>query len=188
VIVWQRLKLVVSGPVGAGKTTFIQSLCDDSVVETDEVASEAIGKEKTTVAMDFGRAFFGDLELFVFGTPGQERFSFAWDVLMEGAFGLVFLVAGDRPASFPAARRMLDYFVSNFAVPVVVGVTRQDLPRVWAPEDVAAYLRLSPKEVLGLNATSRADSRRALLRVLELWGVGGEGESAAEGTVPKAPQ
>jgi len=74
------LKLVVSGPVGAGKTTFIQSL-----VETDEWASVVLDGAPTHL----------------FGTSGQERFDFVWDVLVEGALGLVVLVGGTSPLTFP---------------------------------------------------------------------------------------
>jgi signal recognition particle receptor subunit beta len=95
------LKLVVSGPVGAGKTTFIGSLSEIPVVETDELASEDIGKERTTVALDFGLLTLDGVPIHLFGTPGQERFDFVWDILVEGALGLVLLVAGDSPKDFP---------------------------------------------------------------------------------------
>jgi hypothetical protein len=170
----ERLKLVVSGRVGAGKTTFIRSLSEVPVVDTDEFSSEEIGKEKTTVAMDFGMLRVAGAGILIFGTPGQERFSFAWDILMEGAFGLVFLVRGDAPQEFAPGRRMLDYLTSNFPVPFVLGVTRQDLPQVWSPDEVAALFRVPPTQVLGLNATSREDSRKVLRKILELWGVGQE--------------
>ena len=88
------LKLVVSGPVGAGKTTFIQSLSEIPVVDTDEIATEDIGKEKTTVAMDFGMFTLDGIPMFMFGTPGQDRFDFMWEVLCEGALGLILLVSG----------------------------------------------------------------------------------------------
>jgi len=123
------LKLVVSGPVGAGKTTFISSLSEIPVVETDELASEDIGKEKTTVALDFGLLTLDGVPIHLFGTPGQERFDFVWDILVEGALGLVLLVAGDSPKDFPKARHILEYLTSRHPVPFVLGVTRQDLPR-----------------------------------------------------------
>lgn len=161
-------KLVVSGPVGAGKTTFIQALSEIPVVETDEWASEEIGKEKTTVALDFGLLRLDGVPVYLFGTPGQERFDFVWDVLVEGALGLVLLVAGDRPGDFPKARRILEYLTSRHPVPFVVGVTRQDLPRVWGPEEVADYFGLPGEQVVGMNATSPTSATLALVRMLEL--------------------
>lgn len=164
----RNLKLVVSGPVGAGKTTFIQSLSEIPVVETDELATETIGKERTTVALDFGILQLDGVPIYLFGTPGQERFDFMWDVLVEGALGLVLLVAGDGPGDFPKARHILEYLTSRHPVPFVVGVTRQDLPRAWSPEEVADYFGLPPEQVVGLNATSPTSAVIALIRMLEL--------------------
>lgn len=161
------LKLVVAGPVGAGKTSFVQSLSETEVVDTNELASEDIGKAFTTVAMDFGTLVLDSQPIYLFGTPGQDRFDFMWDVLCEGALGLVILVAGDKPSDFPHARRILEFITSRVPVPFVMGVTRQDLPRVWDPEDVADYFELPPHQVLGLNATSTTSSILALIQLLE---------------------
>jgi len=166
--VGRPLKLVVSGPVGAGKTAFIQSLSETEVVETDEVASEDIGKERTTVAMDFGTLSLDGIPLYLFGTPGQDRFDFMWEILCEGALGMILLVAGDNPKDFPHARNILEFVTSRVPVPFVVGVTRQDLPRVWEPEDVADYFGLDDDQVVGLNATSPTASVLALITLLRL--------------------
>ena len=162
------LKLVVAGPVGAGKTSFIQSLSEIPVVETDEWATENIGKERTTVALDYGLLSLDGVRIHIFGTPGQERFDFMWEVLVEGALGLVLLVAGDRPKDFPKARYALEFLTSRHPVPFVLGVTRQDLPRVWRPEEVADYFALPIEQVIGMNATSPTSATLALTRILEL--------------------
>jgi len=164
----EPLKVVVSGPVGAGKSTLIRTLSETEIVDTDARASEAIGKDLTTVAMDYGTLRLDDQLLYLFGTPGQERFDFMWDVLTEGALGLVLLVRGDRPQDFPQARRQLDYLLSQQPVPYVVGVTRQDRPPVWGPDEVALYLGQPPERVVGLNATEPASAVRPLVRLLEL--------------------
>ena len=161
------LKLVVAGPVGAGKTTFIQSLSEIPVVNTDEVSTEEIGKETTTVAMDFGMLTLDDVPLFLFGTPGQDRFDFMWEVLCEGALGLVLLVSGEHPKDFVHARNILEFVTSRISIPFVVGVTRQDLSKVWEPEDVADYFELEQSDVVGLNATSPTSSVYALIALLE---------------------
>ena len=164
----EPIKIVVSGPVGAGKSTFIRTLSETEIVDTDARASEAIGKALTTVAMDYGTLRLDGQLLYLFGTPGQERFDFMWDVLTQGALGMVLLVRGDKPEGFPQARRQLDYLLSQQPVPYVVGVTRQDRPPVWGPEEVALYMGQPPERVVGLNATDPGSAVTPLLRLLEL--------------------
>ena len=164
----QPLKLVISGPVGAGKTAFVKSLSETEVVETDELASEDIGKTMSTVAFDFGTLNLDGQPIHLFGTPGQDRFDFMWDMLCEGALGLILLVAGDKPKDFPHARRIFEFITSRINVPFMVGVTRQDLNRVWSPEDVADYFELPLEQVVGLNATSVTSSVHTLVHLLEI--------------------
>lgn len=161
------MKLVISGPVGAGKTTFVQALSETEVISTEADATEDIGKPTTTVAFDFGTLNLDGQELHLYGTPGQDRFDFMWDVLCEGALGLVLLVAGNKPQDFLHARHILEFITSRNPVPFIVGVTRQDLPDVWQPADVAAYFDLPSAQVLGLVATDAESSRGILIRLLE---------------------
>lgn len=164
----QPLKLIISGPVGAGKTTFIETLSETIVVNTDEMASEDIGKSHTTIALDFGTITIDGIPLYLFGTPGQDRFDFMWEILCQGAFGLVLLVAGDNPRDFPHARKILEFITSSIAVPFVVGVTRQDLARVWLPEDVADYFGLDYQQVVGINAHDPQSNINILITLLNL--------------------
>lgn len=162
------LKLVIAGPVGAGKTTFVQTMSQTEVIATEAEATEDIGKLNTTVAFDYGTLMLDGQELHLYGTPGQDRFNFMWDVLVEGALGLVLLVAGTRPQDFAPARNILEYITSRNPVPFVVGVTRQDCDRVWSPENVAAYFELPKEQVMGINATDPQSAQQVLIRLLEL--------------------
>ncbi|PTY06072.1 GTPase [Verrucomicrobia bacterium LW23] len=162
------VKLVISGPVGAGKTTFIQTLSDSPVVSTDEEASEDIGKAMTTVALDFGTLNVEDYPIYLFGTPGQERFDFMWEVLCEGAYGLILLIAGDRPRDFPQARRILEFITTQTPIPFLIAVTRQDMEQVWTPEEVSEYFGVDPSLACGLDARDQQSAYETLFRMFEL--------------------
>lgn len=162
------LKLVISGPVGAGKTTFIRTLSETPVIDTDVETTENINKTHTTVSFDYGTLDLDGQPLHLYGTPGQDRFDFMWDVLCDGALGLLLLIAGDQPRDFPHARRILEFITSRNPIPFMVGVTRQDLPHVWSPHDVASYFRLPEPHVTGLNATEGHSARDTLARLLTL--------------------
>ena len=93
-------KLIIAGPVGAGKTAAIRSLSDKGVVTTEEVASDDVSKMKktTTVAMDYGVMKLDSGEqVRLYGTPGQRRFDFMWEILSENALGLVLLLNAKEP-------------------------------------------------------------------------------------------
>ncbi|MDR2216082.1 MAG: ATP/GTP-binding protein [Nevskiaceae bacterium] len=162
------LKVVVSGPVGAGKSTFIRTLSQTEVVDTDERSSENIGKTHTTVALDFGQIDLGDYLIHLFGTPGQTRFDFMWDILSEGALGLLLLVACDRPGDFPHARRILEFVTSRQSVPFIVVSTRNDVAeKAWQPADIAAYFDLPLEQVIAINAENVDSAKRALIRLMQ---------------------
>ena len=95
-------KLVFAGPVGAGKTTAIQSLSDIEVVRTEARASDDVKKLKdnTTVAMDYGlmKLASGD-QVRLYGAPGQKRFDFMWEILTENALGLILMIKGNAPVT-----------------------------------------------------------------------------------------
>src|SRR5918992_49416 len=96
------VKIVVTGPFGVGKTTLIRTISEITVLSTERDISDhtKVHKERTTVAMDFGRITIDrDLVLYLFGTPGQERFDFMWEILGEGMLGYVVLVDSTRPDS-----------------------------------------------------------------------------------------
>jgi signal recognition particle receptor subunit beta len=122
--------------------------------------------------VDFGTMAISGHRLHLFGTPGQDRFDFMWDILCEGALGLVLLVAGDRPQDFVHARRIYDHITSQIALPTVLGVTRQDLPKVWRPQDVADFFGLTPDLALGLDARERNSCLPLLQRLFAIVSTG----------------
>jgi hypothetical protein len=123
------VKIVVTGPFAAGKTTLIRTISEITVLSTEKAVSdvELSRKTDTTVAMDFGRITIDrDLVLYLFGTPGQDRFDFMWEILSEGMLGYVLLVDAARPESLGEAASILDAFRAMAHVPFVVGYNRAD--------------------------------------------------------------
>ena len=110
----QAVKVVVTGPFAAGKTTLIRTISEITVLSTERGITDSTRKARkteTTVAMDFGRITIDrDLVLYLFGTPGQERFDFMWEILGEGMLGYVLLVDAEREDSLQEAVGILDAF------------------------------------------------------------------------------
>jgi len=123
-------KIIFTGPVGVGKTTAISAISDIPILETDESASDMTRsrKQTTTVAMDYGLLKLGNGErIHLYGTPGQERFDFMWEILTHGGLGLVLLLDNSRPAPFKDMQFFLDFF-KNFIDDnkVVIGITHME--------------------------------------------------------------
>jgi small GTP-binding protein len=166
----QAVKIVVTGPFAAGKTTLIRTISEITVLSTekdipDETRSR---KAETTVAMDFGRITIDhDLVLYLFGTPGQDRFDFMWEILGEGMLGYVLLIDADRPESLTEAVGILAAFKKMAKVPFVVGLKRSDGQDQDAERRVREVLDLdSSVPVVPCDATDRASVKNVLLALL----------------------
>jgi small GTP-binding protein len=166
----QTVKMVVTGPFAAGKTEFIRTISEIDVVSTERKISSAAErvKDQTTVAMDFGRITIDeDLVLYLFGTPGQKRFDFMWEILSEGMLGFIVVVDSSRPETFREARSILDTFRGYAATPYVVAANKQDHPDAWSPDDLRIALKIdSSIKVVPCVARERESVKGALLELL----------------------
>jgi signal recognition particle receptor subunit beta len=153
-------KIIFAGPVGAGKTTAVASLSDIAPVRTDRVATDMASERKpeTTVAMDYGLMNLADgVSIHLYGTPGQERFDFMWDILVEGGIGLVLLIDNTRPDPFQDLRFFLNAFKSFISrTGVVIGVTRTDIRSSPTLDD---YYRELEQMKIPLPPTFEVDAR-----------------------------
>lgn len=171
--VMKPLKIVITGPFAAGKTTLIQTISEVAIVGTErEVTDETRStKARTTVAMDFGRLTFGgDLSLFLFGTPGQRRFEVMWEILSEGMIGFILLVNAADERSVEEAGHILETFRKYADVPYVVGVTHLDQVEESKEEvfrRVSERLELEPHiQIMATDPREREHVKKLMLQIL----------------------
>ncbi|WBB54034.1 ATP/GTP-binding protein [Verrucosispora sp. WMMD573] len=169
------IKILIAGGFGVGKTTLVGAVSETRPLRTEEVLTESgVGvddlegveaKRTTTVAMDFGRITISDdLVLYLFGTPGQDRFWFVWDELALGAIGAVVLADTRRLADcFPS----IDYFEGQ-GTPFLVAVNCFEGARRYRLDEVRSALNLDPEvPVLLCDARQRESAKEVLIMLVE---------------------
>ncbi|GAA2317177.1 ATP/GTP-binding protein [Nonomuraea roseoviolacea subsp. roseoviolacea] len=169
------IKILIAGGFGAGKTTMVGAVSETRPLRTEEVLTDrGVGvddisaveaKRTTTVAMDFGRiTLSNDYVLYLFGTPGQERFWFVWDELAEGALGAVILADTRRLADcFPS----VDYFERR-GTPFVVAVNCFEGAQTFELDEVRMALQLDPSiPIVMCDARKRDSSREVLITLVK---------------------
>jgi hypothetical protein len=167
------VKVLITGDVGAGKTEFIRTISEIDIVSTDRRVTEDLGylKEQTTVAMDFGRYTVDErLVLHIFGTPGQVRFDFMWEILSMGMLGFILLFDSSRPETCWNTRRIIDFFEALGDAPYLVAANKQDIDGALSPAEVAFILALDGENipVLPCTANDPGAARRVLLSLFQL--------------------
>ncbi|MFK5985270.1 MAG: ATP/GTP-binding protein [Pseudomonadota bacterium] len=171
----QHQKIIFTGPVGVGKTTAIAAISDIEILKTDVKASDIAIKSKshghTTIAMDYGLMYLDNgYRVDLFGTPGQERFDFMWDILTIGGLGLILLIDDSRPNSL----KDLEFFLKSFKPfledsPVVIGITKMDLSNHRSLDHYTDYLKNTPfsnAPIMEVDARNSEDIKVLLMSLL----------------------
>ncbi len=166
------LKIVIGGHFGAGKTTLIKGLSEvkPSLTEaklSESEAGEYKDKLTTTVGVEYGRMTFGNHGLYLFGIPGQNRFSFIWESVARGVKGYIFLVDSTKPNMWEQTMEHIDFFMEKYPAPFILGANKQDLEDAYTPEDIKRELfgnediRIVP--ISALNGTNTQELIKILI-------------------------
>lgn len=164
------LRVVITGAVGAGKTSFIRTISEIEVVDTDRRSTDttALLKPTTTVAFDFGRLTVAPKQaLHLYGTPGQARFNFMWDILIQKAHAWILLIDAHRPQDFRDGRRILSFMKQRSQAPMLIGVTHMDCSEAWDLEDVTLAMGLFDEAtrpcLIPINPTEQSSVSQSLM-------------------------
>ena len=168
----QDNKIIFTGPVGAGKTTAITAISDTPPIKTDAAASDMTLNRKghTTVAMDYGVLHLDEqTKVHLYGTPGQERFDFMWEILTHGGLGLVLMLDNSRKNPMKDMQFFLNAFKDFIErVPVVIGVTKVDLnasPSIREYAEALSQMGMRPP-IFEVDGRSKDDIKNLVMALL----------------------
>lgn len=166
----KNLCVVVTGPVGVGKSTFVRTFTETEVVDTERLATDetSLLKKKTTVAFDFGmRVLAQKMNLHLYGTPGQSRFDFMWDMLISRANAYILLVPTNRSGDFQYARQILSFMNQRTQIPMIIGMTCTDRLGICSQENIMlamGYTRAQNRPpIVTVNPRDRSSVVEALM-------------------------
>jgi len=160
-------KVVVTGPFNAGKTEFVRTASDIEIVSTERIITDAAAKEgktATTVALDYGHVKVGDALLHLYGTPGQERFKFMWNILSSSSDAFILVVDSEDRTSFMEAMQMIRLMRKSRKAPYLLAANKQDGRKALSPEKIAHLLKL-PESVPVVPCVAR--DKQSVMQVLE---------------------
>ncbi|VEP17258.1 conserved hypothetical protein [Hyella patelloides LEGE 07179] len=170
----EAFNIAITGNVGAGKTSFIKTISEIEVVSTEKKASDEVNqlKHNTTVALDFGRLTLNaEQVLYLYGTPGQNRFDFMWEIIIEKAHAYIVLIDAHRPQDFYNGRRIFNFMQSKVNLPMIIGLTHTDCEGAWEADDVALALGLKNRRrrppIITVNASDSSSVANSLICLLE---------------------
>jgi len=159
-------KVLVTGPFNVGKTEFIRTISDIPIVSTERRITDHLAstKDETTVAMDYGQVRLDSNVFHLYGTPGQPRFDFMWDILAKEMQAFILLVDSCDQGSFMQAKQLIRVFRRKGRVPYLVVANMQDKANALSPEAIGKRLGLDEKTpIVPCVATDKA----SVLNVLE---------------------
>ena len=163
----QKVNILVLGPNGSGKTTFLNTLSMTPIVEVDYRYSDEIIENDTPQGVEFGAFITPNVEVELRGVPAGNRFDMNWEVACEGTDAVIMLVPSDDPESFEEAHKALDTVERKLDIPVLICLTKSDEGLVWSHEEVAECFSVPSDFIVDLNPRDYKDSFDALNYLFE---------------------
>ena len=153
-------KIVVTGPYAAGKSTLVRSLCKDSL---------SIDSQGTTVVMDYGMRRYQEMDIALFGTPGQQRFNFMIEIISKDADGIILVIDSAYPETWPYAMIILKEVIKAGNIPCVVCANKQDLPNAQPSQVVMGTLGTENPviETVALTGKNVEVALETLMKIIE---------------------